>query len=89
MKKLTRGTRHLIDFTIEKQHLNIEQVDTAELVEHICIEVEKKYPGKSLDYNLQRMGLEKTSDVQNAVNTYLALYHRRKDTLKKKEGESD
>lgn len=89
MKKLTRGTRKLIDYTIEKQQLNIDQVDTTELVDHICIEVEEKYPGKSLDYNLQRMGLEKTSDVQNAVNTYLTLYHKKKEQLKKKEGESD
>lgn len=88
MNKLTRGTKKLIDITIQKHQmdLNSNHINVNGLVDQICIEVEEKYPGKTLDYNLHRMGLENTTDVKEAVDTYLVQYHKKRERIKKKEG---
>lgn len=74
MKKLegtlTRGTRRLIANTIEKTGSYNRSV----LCNAICEELCDKFPGDSLEYQLKRMNLNTTGDINKAIDLYIYKY---------------
>jgi hypothetical protein len=64
--KLTRGTKELIKNVIEKTKSNNRYV----LCEMIAEQVESKYNGLNLEYQLERMGLQTTGQILKAIDIY-------------------
>ena len=67
LKKLSRGTKKLIKEAIEKTNSN----DRYNLCQYICEELERRYVGKLLDYQLSRMDLKTTGKILDAIDSYL------------------
>ena len=66
-KKLTRGTKSLIKESIEKT----KTTNRNDLCAYICGELEEKFAGETLDYQLKRMDLQTTGDILDAIDTYM------------------
>ena len=66
-KKLTRGTKTLIKESIEKARTT----NRNELCAFICENLEEKFAGETLDYQLKRMDLQTTGDILDAIDTYM------------------
>lgn len=64
---LTRGTKKLIMSAIERTG----DLNRAKLCEAISDELCDKFQGDSLEYQLKRMKLETTKDINNAIDTYM------------------
>ncbi|WCK57744.1 hypothetical protein PP175_27295 (plasmid) [Aneurinibacillus sp. Ricciae_BoGa-3] len=64
--KLTRGTKELIKTAIQETQSN----NRYELCAKIAEMVEAKYSGLNLEYQLERMGLQTTKKILNAIDTY-------------------
>ena len=80
-KEITRGTKTLIKNAIgETQSSN-----KYELLDHICNELCNKFKGNTLDYQLERMKLETTSEVLSAIDTYMYKYAKETDFIAKED----
>ena len=64
---LTRGTKKLIANAIEKTG----EYNRSTLCETICEELCSKFSGDSLEYQLERMNLNTTADINRAIDTYM------------------
>ena len=73
-KRLTRGTKKLIKDTI----IANKTTNRYELCEIICSDLEEKFTGDTLDYQLSRMNLETTGEILKAIDTY--MYKHSKDS---------
>lgn len=65
--KLTRGTIKLIKEAISAN----KTTDSKVLSTYICFLLEKKYKQDNFNYQTERMGLKKYSDVKNAVDLFI------------------
>lgn len=68
--KLTRGTKELIKQAIQETQSNNRYVLCAKIAET----VEKRYNGLNLEYQLQRMGIQTTGQILQAIDTYFYKY---------------
>ena len=64
---LTRGTKKIIANAIEKTG----EYNRSVLCNAICEELCDKFPGDSLEYQLERMNLTTTGDINRAIDTYM------------------
>ncbi|MGF7058660.1 hypothetical protein [Brassicibacter mesophilus] len=71
--KLTRGTRELITNAITENKTK----NRYELCKVIADELEGRYKGKCLDYQLERMNLETTGDILRAIDTYMFKHYKK------------
>lgn len=65
--ELTRGTKKIIAEAIKEA----PDVNRSEICDIVCKNLCDRFTGKSLEYQLKRMNLEKTNDVINAIDTYI------------------
>lgn len=73
--KLSRGTIRLLEEAIlVAKKENKEYNNRYVLCEVLCALVEKKYSGRTLDYQLKRMNMEKTGEVLNAIDLFFYKY---------------
>lgn len=71
MKKLSRGTERLIKESIQLAKSNgLAFNDRYILCQTLCLLVEEKYSGSSLDYQLNRMNLTTTKLVLEAIDIF-------------------
>lgn len=71
MKKLSRGTERLIKESIQIAKNNgLAFNDRYILCQTLCLLVEEKYSGSSLDYQLERMNLTTTKLVLEAIDVF-------------------
>lgn len=68
--KLTRGTIKLIKEAISAN----KTTDSKTLSTYICFLLEKKYKQDNFIYQTKRMGLNRYSDVKNAVDSFIYNY---------------
>ena len=74
-KNLTRGTKKIIkDAILENKTTNRHA-----LCEAISFELEAKFKGETLDYQLKRMDLETTGDILDAIDTYMYKHLKESD----------
>jgi hypothetical protein len=64
---LTRGTKKIIANAIEKTG----DFNRSTLCDVICDELCSKFSGDSLEYQLERMNLSTTKDINRAIDTYM------------------
>jgi len=64
---LTRGTKKIIANAIEKTG----ELNRTVLCDVICDELCSKFSGDSLEYQLERMNLVTTKDINKAIDTYM------------------
>lgn len=74
IKKLTRGTKALIKDAI----ISTKSSNRNDLCEYIANELESRFKGDTLTYQLQRMDLQTTGKILSAIDTY--VYKHVKDT---------
>lgn len=74
-KVLTRGTKKLIKDAIREHHVT----NRFDLCSIICEELEEKFTGDTLTYQLSRMNLETTGDVLDAIDTYIFKHSKKAD----------
>lgn len=74
IKKLTRGTKALIKEAIMKT----KSSNRYDLCEYIANELEKRFKGDTLTYQLERMDLVTTGKILAAIDTY--IYKHMKDS---------
>jgi len=74
-KKLTRGTRDIVKNTINET----KAVNRHELCGIIAENLEKKFKGDTLNYQLSRMNLETTGDILDAIDTYMFKHFKQTD----------
>ncbi len=74
-KELTRGTKKLIKDTI-KEHKVTNRYDLCSI---ICEELEERFTGDTLTYQLSRMNLETTGDILDAIDTYMYKHSKESD----------
>lgn len=74
IKKLTRGTKALIKEAIMKT----KSSNRYDLCEYIANELEERFKGDTLTYQLERMDLETTGKILAAIDTY--IYKHMKDS---------
>ena len=72
--KLTRGTKTLIKETIETNKTS----DRYKLCEGIANELENRFKGATLNYQLDRMNLKTTLKILTAIDTYFLDKNKRK-----------
>lgn len=65
-RKLTRGTKDLIKKALEET----KSINRSDLCSFISFELEDKFQGNTLDYQLERMDLETTGKILEAIDTY-------------------
>ena len=65
MEYLTRGTVRIITEVYEKTGFT----DKYDLLDAVCEELVKRYPGSKLEYQLGRMKLNTTKDVLEAIES--------------------
>lgn len=65
MDYLTRGTVRIITEVYEATGFT----DRYMLLDAVCTELVRRYPGTKLEYQLSRMQLETTKDVLEAIDT--------------------
>lgn len=70
--KLTRGVKDLIQEAISLTNSSNRYVICYKIAEM----VEKKYPGLTLEYQLERMKLETTGDILKAIDTFFYKHIR-------------
>ena len=70
-EKLTRGTKELIKHAMNETQSN----DRIQLCEYVAGELEKRFRGKTLEYQLSRMDLNTTGKILSAIDTYIYNYH--------------
>jgi hypothetical protein len=70
--KLTRGTKELIRTAINETQSNNRYV----LCEKIADMVEDKYNGLNLEYQLERMNLQTTGKILQAIDTFFYKHLR-------------
>lgn len=70
--KLTRGTKELIKTAIKETQSNNRYV----LCEKIAEIVESKYNGLNLEYQLERMNLQTTGKILQAIDTFFYKHIR-------------
>lgn len=70
--KLTRGTKDLIKQAISETESSNRYV----LCEKIADMVEQKYMGANLEYQLERMNLQTTGKILQAVDTFFYKHLR-------------
>lgn len=70
--KLTRGTKELIRTAINETQSNNRYV----LCEKIADMVEEKYNGLNLEYQLERMNLQTTGKILQAIDTFFYKHLR-------------
>lgn len=75
--KLTRGTKELIKAAIQETKSNNRYV----LCEKIADMVETKYSGLNLEYQLERMNLQTTKKILEAIDTYFYKHIKNNDFL--------
>jgi hypothetical protein len=73
--KLTRGTKELIKRAIQETQSNNRYV----LCQKIAEIVENKYSGLNLEYQLERMNLQTTGKILQAIDTYFYKHLRNSD----------
>ncbi|MDF2879500.1 MAG: hypothetical protein K0R54_57 [Clostridiaceae bacterium] len=73
--KLTRGTKELIKQAIQETQSNNRYILCAKIADT----VEKKYNGLNLEYQLERMGIEYTGQILQAIDTYFYKYFKASD----------
>ncbi len=74
-KELTRGTKKLIKDAI-KEHKVTNRYDLCGI---ICEELEERFTGDTLTYQLSRMNLETTGDILDAIDTYMYKHSKESD----------
>ena len=74
-KELTRGTKKLIKDAI-REHKATNRFDLCSI---ICEELEEKFTGDTLNYQLSRMNLETTGDILDAIDTYMFKHAKESD----------
>ena len=74
IKKLTRGTKALIKDAI----ISTKSSNRNDLCEYIANELESRFKGDTLTYQLKRMDLQTTGKILSAIDTY--VYKHVKDT---------
>lgn len=74
-KELTRGTKKLIKDAIKEHHVT----NRFDLCQIICEELEDKFTGDTLTYQLSRMNLETTGDILDAIDTYMYKHSKQTD----------
>ena len=72
--KLTRGTKTLIKETIQNNNTN----DRYKLCESIADELENRFKGATLNYQLERMNLKTTLNILTAIDTYFLDKNKKK-----------
>ena len=82
---LTRGTKKLIANAIEKTG----EYNRSVLCESICAELCDKFSGDSLEYQLERMNLNTTSDINRAIDTYMYKHVKLNKKSSKKESSEE
>lgn len=78
-KKLTRGTRDIVKTTINEA----KTTNRHELCGIIAENLEQKFKGNTLDYQLSRMKLETTGDILDAIDTYMYKHFKSSDLEEK------
>jgi hypothetical protein len=73
--KLTRGAKELIKRAIQETQSNNRYV----LCQKIAEIVESKYSGLNLEYQLERMNLQTTGKILQAIDTYFYKHLRNVD----------
>lgn len=84
-KDLTRGTKKLIKDAIREHHVT----NRFDLCQIICEELEEKFTGDTLTYQLSRMNLETTGDVLDAIDTYMYKHSKESDFSANAESEDE
>ena len=84
-KDLTRGTKKLIKDAIKEHHVT----NRFDLCQIICEELEEKFTGDTLTYQLSRMNLETTGDVLDAIDTYMYKHSKESDFSADKDVEDE
>ena len=69
MEYLTRGTVRVINEVAEKTGFT----DRYDLLNAVCEELVKRYPGAKLEYQLDRMKLSTTKDVLEAIDSMIEM----------------
>ena len=75
---LTRGTKKIIASAIEKTG----EYNRSVLCDAICDELCSKFTGDSLEYQLNRMNLKTTGDIDRAIDTYMFRHMKIKGSKK-------
>lgn len=70
--KITRGTLDLIKEAIEETG----STNRYEICRKMAENVENRYGGLSLEYQLKRMKIETTGDILRAIDAYFFKYFR-------------
>ena len=58
---------------VEEMSKKYRTKDRIEILHHVCAEVEKRYPGSSLEYHLNQMRIPTTKDILDVIDVYIIL----------------
>ena len=72
-KKITRKTKLMIIDGIK----TLGTINKYDLCFYICEELENRFKGDTLEYQLRRMQLENTREVLNAIDTFMFKYFKK------------
>lgn len=84
---ITDGALRLVEEAAKKTNTK----DRYALLDYICADMEKRYPGDSLEYHLSQMRIATTKDILEIIDLYLVMVEFEpgttftKHTRKKKE----
>lgn len=66
---ITDGAMRLVEEMAKKHNTK----DRHEILGYVCAEMERRYPGNSLEYHLDQMNIESTGDILDIIDVYLIL----------------
>ena len=66
---ITDGAMRLVEEMAKKHNTK----DRHEILEYVCAEMERRYPGSSLEYHLEQMKIESIGDILDVIDVYLIL----------------
>lgn len=77
---ITDGAMRLVEETIDKYKTK----NRYEILQHLCDDMEKKYPGESLEYHLSQMKMRTTSEILDIIDIFLIMIELDPDTTFKR-----
>lgn len=75
---LTRGTKTLIEDIVKEMEQSGENVafNRYAICDKIADIICEKYKGNALDYQIERMNIQTTGKILQAIDTYFYKHHR-------------
>lgn len=66
---ITDGALRLVEETVNKYQTK----NRYQILEHLCEDMEAKYPGDSLEYHLSQMKMRTTNEILEIIDIYLIM----------------